>query len=408
MFTILRIPSQIESLLIELQQFFNDYQWLHFKSLLLALIITPYRQTTNGICKILSFGAHRSKHNEFLIDCLPILNKVLRFYALLILQKLYKRGCPVTCIIDDTSNKKRGKHMQAAFKFFDHVSNQYIIGHQVVCMVISYRGFIIPYAAEIYQPKSTTSPKPAKKKTHIAAQMLESFSPAEGQKVYVVADTFYACTEIIQSCRKSSYVFVSALKTNRVVTVDGKRQNVSSYLSRVYNKTKNKRRIKLSSGTYEVLSRTGTLKSGGAVKLVCTRNLSHYTVKVLFTTDPALPFDTIIAIYQLRWSIEVFFKEEKQHLGLKINQHQRLEANASTIMLSCIAYNLMTHVFVNQQRKKGCNITAKVVAEFNVQNMKTNICNLVAIDSLQNIIELKPGISRNNLVKTIKKYLLVA
>jgi len=408
MFTILRISAPIELLLVESQQFFNDYQWLHFRSLLLALIITPYRQTTTGMCKILSFGAHRTKHNEFLIDCMPILNKVLRFYAMLILHKLYKRGCPVTCIIDDTSNRKRGKHIQAAFKFFDHVSNQYIIGHQVVCMVISYRDFIIPYAAEIYQPKSTTSHYPVKKKTHIAAQMLETFSPAEGQKVYVVADTFYACTEIIQVCRKSNYSFVSALKTNRIVTVDGKRQNVNSFLRRVYNKAKNKKRIKLSSGTYEVLSRTGSLKSGGAVKLVCTRNLSHCTVKVLFATDPALPFDTIMAIYQLRWSIEVFFKEEKQHLGLKISQHQRVEANTSAIMLSCIAYNLMIHVFINEQREKGCNITAKTAGAFNVQIMKTNIRNLVAIDSVQNIIEIQPSISRNNLVKTIKKYLLAA
>lgn len=30
------------------------------------------------------------------------------------------------------------------------------------------------------------------------------------------------------------------------------------------------------------------LKSGGAVKLVCTRVLSQCTVKILFTTNPAL------------------------------------------------------------------------------------------------------------------------
>jgi len=53
-------------------------------------------------------------------------------------------------------------------------------------------------------------------------------------------------------------------------------------------------------------------------------------VKVLFATDPALPYETIIAMYQIRWCIETFFKEEKQHLGLKTNQHRRLEANTST------------------------------------------------------------------------------
>ena len=373
MFNILGIPSQIDSLLIDFQQFFNDYQWLHFRSLLLSLIITPYRQTLSGMSKVLSFGAHRSKHNEFLIDCTPLLNKALRFYAMLLLHKLYKPGSPVTCIIDDTSNKKRGKQIEAAFKFFDHITKQYIVGQQLVCMVISYRGFTIPYAIEIYQPKDKKSNKPVRKKTHIAAEMLETFSPEESQKVFVVADTFYACTEIIQICRKRKYVFVSALKTNRVVTIDGKRQSIDAFIRRTYRKAKNKKRITLASGTYEVLCRNGSLKSGGAVKLVCTRNLSHSTVKVLFATDPALPYETIVAIYQLRWSIEVFFKEAKQHLGLKTNQHRRLEANSSAITLSLIAYNLMIHVFINEQREKGSNITARVAKSFNVQTAQTNL-----------------------------------
>jgi hypothetical protein len=327
---------------------------------------------------------------------------------MLLLHKLYKRGEPVTCIIDDTHNRKRGKHIQAAFKFFDHVAKQYIVGQQIVCMVISYRGFMIPYAVEIYQPKNTDSKNPVKKKTHIAAQLLESFSPDEGQKVYVVADTFYACMEIIQACHKRQYVFISSLKTNRVITVDGKQQDISGFLRRTFQKTKNKKKIKLVSGTYEFLWRYASLKSGGAVKLVCSRNLSHCTVKVLFATDPALPIATIITIYQLRWCIEVFFKETKQHLGLKTNQHHRLEANTSAIGLSCIAYNLMTHVFINQQREKGSKITAKVAKEFNVQTMQTNIRNMAALDSMQYIIERKPLISKNNLLKTMKQYLNAA
>jgi len=49
-----------------MQMFFNDYQWLHFKSILLELIVTPYKATLRGIVKVLSFGGHLSKQNEFL------------------------------------------------------------------------------------------------------------------------------------------------------------------------------------------------------------------------------------------------------------------------------------------------------------------------------------------------------
>ena len=45
---------------------------------------------------------------------------------MLIFQLLKKPGKAIYFIIDDTSNKKRGKHIIAAFKFFDHTSKQYI------------------------------------------------------------------------------------------------------------------------------------------------------------------------------------------------------------------------------------------------------------------------------------------
>jgi len=45
---------------------------------------------------------------------------------MLILNLLRKDGEAVYFIIDDTFNKKRGKHILAAFKFFDHISKQYI------------------------------------------------------------------------------------------------------------------------------------------------------------------------------------------------------------------------------------------------------------------------------------------
>ena len=155
MFKLQRVPLQVEILLFELQMFFNDYQWLHFKSILLALLVTPYKATLTGIVKVLSFGSHISKHNEFLNDCSSILSNVLKFQAMLILNLLKKSGEAIYCIVDDTSNKKRGKHILAAFTFFDHTCKQYIWGQQLVCSIIEYRSIVIPYAIEVYIPKQT-------------------------------------------------------------------------------------------------------------------------------------------------------------------------------------------------------------------------------------------------------------
>jgi hypothetical protein len=45
---------------------------------------------------------------------------------MLILNLLRKERKEVYFIMDDTNNKNRGKHILAAFKFFDHISKQYI------------------------------------------------------------------------------------------------------------------------------------------------------------------------------------------------------------------------------------------------------------------------------------------
>jgi len=418
MFKLQRVPIQIDLLLVVFQQFFNDYQWLHFKSILLALLVTPYRATLNGMVKILSFGSHRSKHNEFLQDCSFILSRVLKFYAMLIVQLLKKPDEAIYFIIDDTTNKKRGKHIIAAFNFFDHTSKQYIWGQQLVCAVIEYRGIVIPFAIELYIPKeNVTSTDPAttglfRKKTTIASDMLREFEADEKQVicggVFVVADTYYACPSIFELCRQRNYSFVSMLKTNRILYIDKKQMNVKQYTKRYFKRNNKQKVIKIGSNKYRVYSQKVVLKSGGAVKIVCTRNTSHCTVKVIFTTNAALPIESILKAYQKRWSIEVYFKMSKQYLGLRAYQNRNLKATQSAVRLSLISYNLLTHVFINEKRAQGKRLTEKNLAQFSVLSIRDRIRQIAISDSIEYCLEQNINKSKNKVIKEIKTMLLAA
>jgi SRSO17 transposase len=417
MFKFQRIPLQVDILLIEFQQFFNDYQWLHFKSILLSLLVTPYKATLSGMVKILSFGSHRSKHNEFLNDCSSILSKALKFYAMLIIQLLKKSGEAIYFIIDDTTNKKRGKHIIAAFNLFDHTSKQYIWGQQLVCAVIEYRGISIPYAIEVYIPKesickSIPSGKVGgnsfKKKTAIASDILKEFEADEKQKVFVVADTYYACPSIIELCRQNKYSFVSMLKTNRILYLGNKQMNVDQYTRRYFKHRSKNRIIKIGTNKYQVYSQKAVLKSGGAVKLVCTRNTSHCTVKVIFTTNAALPIEPILTAYQKRWSIEVFFKMSKQYLGLRSYQNRNLKAVESAVRLSLISYNLLTHAFIYERCAQGKRLTEKNLAQFSVISMRDHIRRIAMIDSIEYCLETNINKSKNKVMKEIRNFLLAA
>lgn len=414
MFRLQRVPLQVELLVFELQQFFNDYQWLHFKSILLALLVTPYKATLNGMVKILSFGSHRSKHNEFLNDCSCILSRVLRFYAMLILQLLKKSGEAIYFIIDDTTNKKRGKHILAAFNFFDHTSKQYIWGQQLVCAILEYRGIVIPYAIEVYIPQDEAEKNryPFKKKTQIASEILTEFEADEKQSteggVFVVADTYYACPLLMNLCRQRRYSFVSMLKTNRILNINNRQMNVASYTKRYFRRRKRNRVIKLGANRYQAHSEKVVLKSGGAVKIVCTRSLSHCTVKTIFTTNTALPIESILTAYSKRWSIEVFFKMSKQYLGLKAYQNINLSAVQSAVRLSLISYNLLTHVFIEEKRAQGKRLTEKTLAQFSVLSMRNRLRQIAMIDSIEYCLEQNVNNSKNKVIKEIKQMLLAA
>ena len=410
MFKLQRVPYQVERLLIELQIFFNDYQWLHFKSILLALLVTPYKATLSGIVKVLSFGGHLSKHNEFLNDCSHILSKALKFQAMIILNLLKKPGETIYFIIDDTSNRKRGKHISAVFKYFDHTIKQYIMGQQLVCAIIEYRSIVIPYAIELYIPKETAKAEgyEFKKKTEIATEILEGFEVDENQQVFVVADTYYASSRIMKLSTIKKYSFVSMLKTNRILRISNKQINVTEYTKRFFPYKKRNKVIKIGTKKYKVHSQKVNLKTGGAVKIVCTRSLSHRTVKTIFTTNTALRIESILTAYSKRWSIEVFFKMSKQYLGLKSYQNRNLNAVESAVRLSLISYNLLTHVFIKNLRAQGKRLTDKNLAQFSVVSTRDHIRNIALFDSIDFCIEQNVNKSKKTLIKEIKKLSLAA
>lgn len=406
MFRLQRIPLQIELILNELAIFFSDHQWLHFQALLLSIILTPYKATVTGMFKILNFGSHRSKHNEFLMNSSSIISKVLKYYAMLILTKIKKQNEPIYFIIDDTSNKKRGKHIQAAFNFLEHTTKQYIWGQQLVCSVIEYRRFVIPYAIEVYVRKEQSKElnEEFKKKTDIALDMIKDFEADSNQEVIVLADCYYASNSIIKYCRRKEYSFISVLKSNRVFKVNSHQTNVKTYSKNIFRRKKQRRIVKIKAKKYSTVTRKVSLKTGGVVKLVFSKQQSHRTALAVFTTNTALPVNKILEAYSRRWSIEVFFKMSKQYLGLKAYQNRNLNAIKSYIRLSLCAHNLLTHVFIEDIREKGKKITQKTIAHFNIREMIDRVRYIANTDT----IEFITNNSRNINADHLKKFLLAA
>lgn len=408
MFKLLRIPKKINLLVAELEMFFTLSRWVHFQTMLVSLLATPFRATVSGRVRILATGTHRTKHNEFLQKYDALLGKVLRFYALKLIAVLQKQNEPLYIIIDDSKAQKRGKHVQAAFRYFDHATQRYMWGHQFLCVCLVYRGMRIPYAIELYRSKDDCKKRgiPFRKITQMAEDLITAIPELDIPTIYVLSDTYYASKEIIRSARAKGFHFVSYLKSNRCFTVNGRKTRMNRYIKRHFTK-KHKHSITINGSRYRTHTTLAYLPGVGQVRIVFSQKKGHHKVLPIFSTDPTLTSIEIITIYRIRWSIEVLFKETKQHLGLTAYHHRDEKAARTHLTLVFIAHALLTHLFITEQREKGKLLTKKLLATFSVREQQERIRSMVSRDTLEYVKEQSDH-SDDRIFKQIQSYLLAA
>jgi len=74
------------------------------------------------------------------------------------------------------------------------------------------------------------------------------------------------------------------------------------------------------------------------VVLIFIRKGKKGNWKTLISTDLSLNFNETIEIYQIRWTIEVFFKESKQSLGLGKSQNNDFDAQIADTTIVMVQY----------------------------------------------------------------------
>jgi hypothetical protein len=75
---------------------------------------------------------------------------------------------------------------------------------------------------------------------------------------------------------------------------------------------------------------------------------------LFLTTDTQLSMSKLLEIYALRWGIEVYFKEAKQHLGFLQEQTATFASHTASIHLCAIRYlMLVQHKLTAQDARIG-------------------------------------------------------
>jgi len=158
---------------------------------------------------------------------------------------------------------------------------------------------------------------------------------------YVLMDSWFVNDTIIAGIKsiKNSCLHVLGMckMDNRKYFIDGKELNARVLIARYARKRGHYSRKHKS----QYISLVVDYK-GNPVRLyfVKYRNSRNWTL--LLTTDLTLSFVQTLELYQIRWTIEVLFKECKQYLGLGQSQNTDFDGQIADTTLALITHTILT------------------------------------------------------------------
>lgn len=113
---------------------------------------------------------------------------------------------------------------------------------------------------------------------------------------------------------------------------------------------------------------------------------------LFLTPDTQLSMSKLLEIYSLRWGIEVYFKEAKQHLGFLREQTVTFASHTASIHLCAIRYLMLMHTKLQDQDLRASDVRAHIKTQLNVISFAGDLWKIFriiiseSIDGLQEVI----------------------
>ena len=265
-------------------------------------------------------------------------------------------------ILDDTLIEKSGKKIEQIGKVFDHCSHSYSIGMKILTLGFWDGKSFIPLDFSIHNEPGKTGQRGLKKKDidnqftkdrtedsagfkrikEISVDKINMALNLVGNAVkrkivanYVLADSWFICESFLMGISSLSpkVDVIGLMKTNRIIEINGKKHKASNIPENKQTKVSYCKAFKCYYITHKMVYKSIEMK-GFWIKMK-----GQDSWKLLISTDQKLNFIKAMKYYQVRWSIEVFFKDCKQNLG--INNCQSTDLDAYFAHFSIVMMNYM-------------------------------------------------------------------
>jgi hypothetical protein len=344
-------------------------------SILVALLlsrlggISVYAAQKTGCLKMDDNTMYRLMNNP-LVDWKSILLSFSKQFLKCVLSKGEVDEKRVKCfVIDDTDIEKCGKTFEGISKIYSHKEHRSVFGFKLLLLCYWDGKSLIPCSLSLHreskkhqygltekQQKCQFSKKRKPEgyfqerydeldqdKLKVAIKMLKRCVKEGILGSYVLMDRWFVTDFMLQEIRKIRggilHVVGMCKMDKRKFEVNGKERNSHTIIAMNENDSRKVRSCtKYKSRYFVVVAKY----KGMPVKLFYIKFKRSKVWTLLLTTDLSLSFVKAMELYQIRWSIEVLYKECKQYLRLGKSQNTDFCGQIADATLTMITYTILS------------------------------------------------------------------
>lgn len=272
---------------------------------------------------------------------------------------------PSFFILDDSILEKSGKRMEFLGKVYDHCSHTYTLGWKLLALGLWDGKSFIPVNFSLHNEPGKNKKRGMKKsvlenqfskerdqgtpgyqrslevgvsKLKMSISLINNALKKSIKADYVLADSWFICEDFIKGILQldKGLHIIGLMKTNRKINY-----NQKTYMANMIPEIFRKKIVQCRKLKCSYIPLTITYK-GIEMKAYWVKMNGQNQWKLLITTDKKLSFIQSMKYYQIRWSIEVFFKDCKQKLGINANQSIDFDSIIAHISIVMMNYTMLS------------------------------------------------------------------
>lgn len=328
-----KAPKKVSSYLSGLLRVLSKPQRAYFLVYLIGLIWLVKFRSIKEIAREFGSGNTDGLH-QFLKASPKKIEKLREENQRQLAEQSYSK--PPLFILDDTPCPRNGKKIEGLG--IHHGADGFVKGLCAVTAILKAGTKRLVWTIQGYRPKSTCSKTvPFKSKVEIAQDILREASQKFKIKLTVLMDSWYACAPILSLIIQTGWIFLAAIKKNRIVEVNGRKTSLI-HLAKGVKRFKTIRASK--KRRFRVAKCFVHLPKIGTVLLFISKSKKDGT-RFFITNNMNMTESQMVKLYLERVWIETFHQDMKQHLGFKEMFMRSWDGAQTHWALVAIAYNLI-------------------------------------------------------------------